>query len=109
GAPRPRLTIPLGRGDSRAVPGWVGSSERDRIRPGGRMVEMDTIWDPQAERMSVDERADLQARRLDELLGRLAEQSPLYRERLAGARPGPPRPGGRGGPGGRRPSPQRGA
>jgi phenylacetate-CoA ligase len=52
-------------------------------------VEMDTVWDPQAERMSVDERADLQARRLDELLGRLAEQSPLYRERLAGAGLGP--------------------
>ena len=50
---------------------------------------MDTIWDPRAERMSADERADLQARRLDELLGRLAERSPLYRERLAAAGLGP--------------------
>ena len=31
----------------------------------------------------------LQARRLDDLLGRLAERSPLYRERLAGAGVGP--------------------
>ena len=50
---------------------------------------MDTMWDPQAERMSADERAGLQARRLDDLLGRLAEGSPLYRERLAGAGVGP--------------------
>jgi phenylacetate-coenzyme A ligase PaaK-like adenylate-forming protein len=50
---------------------------------------VDTIWDPRAERMSVDERADLQAKRLDELLGRLAERSPLYRERLAAAGIGP--------------------
>ena len=50
---------------------------------------MDTIWEPRAERMSVDERADLQAKRLDELLGRLAERSPLYRERLAAAGIGP--------------------
>jgi phenylacetate-coenzyme A ligase PaaK-like adenylate-forming protein len=48
-------------------------------------VKMDTIWDRQAEQMSADERAELQARRLDDLLGRLAERSPLYRERLAGA------------------------
>src|SRR5678815_5168233 len=47
------------------------------------------MWDPQAERMSADERAGLQARRLDDLLGRLAEGSPLYRERLAGAGVGP--------------------
>jgi phenylacetate-CoA ligase len=46
---------------------------------------MDTIWDPQAERMPAEERADLQARRLDDLLGRLAERSPIYRERLAAA------------------------
>jgi phenylacetate-coenzyme A ligase PaaK-like adenylate-forming protein len=44
---------------------------------------MDTMWDPRAERMSADERAELQARRLDDLLGRLAERSPLYRGRLA--------------------------
>jgi phenylacetate-CoA ligase len=50
---------------------------------------MDTIWDPRAERMSADERAELQARRLDDLVGRLAERSPLYRERLAGAGFGP--------------------
>ena len=50
---------------------------------------MDTMWDPRAERMSADERAELQARRLDDLLGRLAERSPLYRERLAGAGVGP--------------------
>jgi phenylacetate-coenzyme A ligase PaaK-like adenylate-forming protein len=50
---------------------------------------VDTIWDPPAERMSVDERAALQARRLDDLLGRLAERSPLYRERLGGAGVGP--------------------
>ena len=50
---------------------------------------MDTMWDPGAERMSADERAGLQARRLDDLLGRLAERSPLYRERLAGAGVGP--------------------
>jgi phenylacetate-CoA ligase len=50
---------------------------------------VDTMWDPRAERMSADERADLQARRLDDLLGRLAERSPLYRERLAGAGIGP--------------------
>jgi phenylacetate-CoA ligase len=49
---------------------------------------MDTMWDPRAERMSADERAELQARRLDDLLGRLAERSPLYRERLAGVGPG---------------------
>ena len=47
------------------------------------------MWDPRAERMSADERAELQARRLDDLLGRLAERSPLYRERLAGAGVGP--------------------
>jgi phenylacetate-coenzyme A ligase PaaK-like adenylate-forming protein len=52
-------------------------------------VKMDTMWDPLAERMSADERAELQARRLDGLLGRLAERSPLYRERLAGAGVGP--------------------
>jgi hypothetical protein len=46
---------------------------------------VDTTWDPRAERMSADERADLQATRLDALLGRLAERSPLYRERLATA------------------------
>jgi phenylacetate-coenzyme A ligase PaaK-like adenylate-forming protein len=50
---------------------------------------VDTMWDPRAERMSADERAELQARRLDDLLGRLAERSPLYRERLAGAGVGP--------------------
>jgi phenylacetate-coenzyme A ligase PaaK-like adenylate-forming protein len=52
-------------------------------------VKMDTIWDSQAERMPVEERADLQARRLDDLLGRLAERSPIYRERLAAAGVGP--------------------
>jgi phenylacetate-coenzyme A ligase PaaK-like adenylate-forming protein len=50
---------------------------------------MDTMWDPRAERMSADERAELQTRRLDDLLGRLAERSPLYRERLTGAGVGP--------------------
>src|SRR5919107_820503 len=50
---------------------------------------MDTIWDPQAERMPAQERADLQASRLDDLLGRLAERSPLYRERLGPAGIGP--------------------
>ena len=50
---------------------------------------MDTMWDPRAERMPADERAELQARRLDDLVGRLAERSPLYRERLAGAGVGP--------------------
>jgi phenylacetate-coenzyme A ligase PaaK-like adenylate-forming protein len=53
------------------------------------MVKADTMWDPGAERMSADERAGLQAGRLDDLLGRLAERSPLYRERLAGAGLGP--------------------
>jgi phenylacetate-coenzyme A ligase PaaK-like adenylate-forming protein len=48
-------------------------------------VNTDTIWDPQAERMTADERAALQARRLDDLLGRLAERSPIYRERLGAA------------------------
>ena len=52
-------------------------------------MRVDTIWDPRAERMPAHERADLQARRLDELLGRLAERSPLYRERLAAAGVGP--------------------
>jgi phenylacetate-coenzyme A ligase PaaK-like adenylate-forming protein len=46
---------------------------------------MDTAWDPRAERMSADERAGIQARRLDDLLARLAEHSPFYRDRLAGA------------------------
>ena len=46
---------------------------------------MDTVWDPRAERMSADERADLQARRLDDLLTRLAGGSPFYRDRLAAA------------------------
>ncbi|HEX2159697.1 MAG TPA: phenylacetate--CoA ligase [Actinomycetes bacterium] len=46
---------------------------------------MDTVWDPRAERMSADERADLQARRLDDLLTRLAGRSPFYRDRLAAA------------------------
>ena len=54
---------------------------------------------PRAERMSADERAELQARRLDDLVGRLAERSPLYRQRLASAgvarRPGRPRRAGR--------------
>ena len=40
---------------------------------------MDTMWDPRAERMSADERAGLQASRLDDLLARLAEHSPFYR------------------------------
>ena len=53
------------------------------------MVNVDTIWDPQAERMPADERAALQTRRLDDLLGRLAERSPVYRERLAAAGVGP--------------------
>ena len=38
--------------------------------------------------MSADERAERQARRLDDLVGRLAERSPLYQERLAGVGPG---------------------
>ena len=50
---------------------------------------MDTIWDQRAERMPADELADLQAGRLDGLLGRLAERSPFYRERLAAAGVGP--------------------
>jgi phenylacetate-coenzyme A ligase PaaK-like adenylate-forming protein len=50
---------------------------------------VDTMWDPRAERMSVDERADLQTRRLDDLLGRLLDSSRVYRERLAGAGVGP--------------------
>jgi phenylacetate-coenzyme A ligase PaaK-like adenylate-forming protein len=50
---------------------------------------VDTIWDPRAETMSADERADLQARRLGDLLARLAERSPLYRDRLAAAGVGP--------------------
>ena len=45
---------------------------------------MDTMWDPRAERMSADERAGLQARRLDDLLGRLLDSSRVYRERLPG-------------------------
>jgi phenylacetate-coenzyme A ligase PaaK-like adenylate-forming protein len=48
-----------------------------------------TMWDPRAERMSADERADLQARRLDGLVGRLVERSLLYAERLGGAGVGP--------------------
>ena len=52
-------------------------------------MKLDTIWDPQAERMPAGERADLQARRLDDLLGRLVERSPAYRERLAAAGVGP--------------------
>jgi phenylacetate-coenzyme A ligase PaaK-like adenylate-forming protein len=52
-------------------------------------VRVDTIWDQRAERMPADERADLQAGRLDGLLGRLAERSPFYRERLAAAGVGP--------------------
>ena len=50
---------------------------------------MDTIWDQRAERMPADELVDLQAGRLDGLLGRLAERSPFYRERLAAAGVGP--------------------
>ena len=50
---------------------------------------MDTMWDQRAERMSADERADLQSTRLDGLVGRLAERSPRYRERLAGVGVGP--------------------
>ena len=50
---------------------------------------MDTIWDPRAETMSADERADLQASRLGDLLARLTERSPLYRDRLADAGVGP--------------------
>ena len=52
-------------------------------------MRVDTIWDQRAERMPADERADLQAGRLDGLLGRLAERSPFYRERLAAAGVGP--------------------
>ena len=48
-------------------------------------TKADTMWDPRAERMSADERAELQSRRLDDLVGRLAERSPRYRERLVGA------------------------
>jgi phenylacetate-coenzyme A ligase PaaK-like adenylate-forming protein len=50
---------------------------------------VETMWDERAERMSADERADLQSRRLEELLERLAERSPLYRERLVAAGVGP--------------------
>lgn len=48
-------------------------------------MNADTMWGPRAERMSADERAELQSRRLDDLVGRLAQGSPRYRERLAGA------------------------
>src|SRR4029453_7724037 len=91
GAPRRPSTIPPGGGHSRVPPGWAGwvgsGASAGRIRPGGRSV--DTIWDPQAERMPAPERADLQARCLDELLRRLAEGSSPYRERLAAAGVGP--------------------
>src|SRR5215218_8054654 len=81
GSPRRPFTIPLGSGDSRVKPpGDRIGGRRDGAR-GGRSV--DTMWDPRAERMSADERAGLQASRLDDLLARLAEHSPFYRERLA--------------------------
>jgi phenylacetate-coenzyme A ligase PaaK-like adenylate-forming protein len=46
---------------------------------------MTTMWDSKAEAMSVDERADLQSRRLGALVRRLTEASRFYREKLAGA------------------------
>jgi phenylacetate-coenzyme A ligase PaaK-like adenylate-forming protein len=46
---------------------------------------MTTMWDPKAEAMSVDERADLQSRRLGALVHRLTERSPFYRRKLADA------------------------
>jgi phenylacetate-coenzyme A ligase PaaK-like adenylate-forming protein len=50
------------------------------------------VWDQQAETMSADERAALQAGRLGGLLERLAASSPFYRRRLAdaGVDPGAP-------------------
>ena len=43
------------------------------------------IWDQRAETMSDDERAALQTQRLGALLRRLADASPFYKRRLAGA------------------------
>ncbi len=43
------------------------------------------MWNRQAEAMPVDERAELQRRRLGELLRRLGEQSPFYRRHLGEA------------------------
>jgi phenylacetate-coenzyme A ligase PaaK-like adenylate-forming protein len=50
------------------------------------------MWDERAEAMSADERAALQAGRLDDLLGRLVRLSPFYQDRLGGAgvEPGAP-------------------
>jgi phenylacetate-CoA ligase len=47
------------------------------------------MWNRQAETMSADERAELQAERLGALVGRLAGASPFYQGRLAGAGVGP--------------------
>jgi phenylacetate-coenzyme A ligase PaaK-like adenylate-forming protein len=44
-----------------------------------------SMWDQRAETMSTDERAALQGERLAALVTRLAEVSPLYRERLGEA------------------------
>jgi phenylacetate-coenzyme A ligase PaaK-like adenylate-forming protein len=46
---------------------------------------MTTMWDPEAEAMSVDERAEGQSRRLGALVRRLTGSSPFYREKLADA------------------------
>src|SRR5512132_2087848 len=43
------------------------------------------MWNQQAEAMPIDERAELQAARLNELLRRLREHSPFYRRRLGEA------------------------
>jgi phenylacetate-coenzyme A ligase PaaK-like adenylate-forming protein len=50
------------------------------------------MWDARAETMPADRLAALQTERLDTLLGRLAQRSPFYRERLAAAavEPGQP-------------------
>jgi phenylacetate-coenzyme A ligase PaaK-like adenylate-forming protein len=43
------------------------------------------MWNQQAEAMPVDQRAELQGRRLAELLARLGQQSPFYQRRLRDA------------------------
>ncbi len=43
------------------------------------------MWNQRAEAMPVEERAELQSRRLTELLRRLGKQSPFYQRRLGGA------------------------
>src|SRR4029453_2908503 len=85
----PRMVMTRSRRRSRAArlggQSALGTMPRsgDQAEPG--RSGMTTMWDPVAEAMSVDQRAEGQSRRLGALVRRLTGSSPFYREKLAGA------------------------